>query len=411
MKEFWEQSLTSSGLARPQMDSFRRIISWFLTDCRQSSPPTQPNRMAGNEFYRRMAHARKPSRELRAEWTAALGWYFDLMEPKADAQARPSKATNWVVEFTNAVRIRHFASRTEKAYLLWLRRLAKFLESDNLFEARDEDLRAFLTHLATVEKVAAATQNQAFNAVAFFFRQVAGREVVLRGAVRAKTAQKQTEVLTREEVSRVLAAMEGTMQRMGRLIYGSGLRLNELITLRVKDLDFGRGVVVVKAGKWKKDRQTVLPEQLVGDLQRHLERVKMQFESDMAAGHSGAWLPEALARKYPSANRDWIWQWVFPSRRISNDPNAPHLHRRHHVFPQGVQKAVVRAGKLAGIAKRVYPHLLRHSFATHLLESGADVRTVQELMGHSHLSTTEKYLHVMQKPGLSIKSPLDGLAG
>ena len=233
--------------------------------------------------------------------------------------------------------------------------------------------------------------------------------MVLRGTVRAATRERQTAVLTREETARLLSAMEGSMQLVARLLYGSGLRLDELLHLRVKDLDFARSVVMVKGGKGDKDRQTVLPEQIQPDLKRHLERVKLQFDADLAAGLDGAWLPPALARKYPGASRDWLWQWVFPSGRISAAKETPQVRRRHHAQAQGVQKAIAKAGKLAGIEKRVYPHLLRHSFATHLLENGMDVRTVQELMGHSNVSTTERYLHVMQKPGLSIRSPLDGL--
>ena len=412
MKEFWLQKLEASGLSQGRKATFKRIITWFHTDCRQQSPNVVPSRMAGNDFFRRMLRIRQPSPSLKADWKAALGWYFDLIEPKADAdsQARPSSGKRWEVEFVEAARIRHLALRTEKAYLQWLRRVAEFVGTDDLFGVADEDLRRFLTYLAVDQKVAAATQNQAFNAMTFFYRQVAQREVVLRGTVRAKTRERETAVLTQEEVGNLLAAMEGNWQLMARLMYGTGLRLNELTHLRVKDLDFGRGVVMVHGGKGDKDRQTVFPELVREDLKRHLERVRMQWERDQADRSVGdVWMPEALARKYPNAAKEWQWQWVFPSRRIGEDKRAPGVWRRHHVQPQGYQKAISKAGRLAGISKRVYPHLLRHSFATHLLEAGTDVRTVQELMGHQNVSTTEKYLHVMQKPGLSIRSPLDGL--
>lgn len=412
MKEFWQQKLEASGLSRDQWRAYEKIIKWFHVDCRQQRPNVQPSRMAGNDFFRRMVRIRQPGAELKACWKEALGWYFDLIEPKAksDETVTSSATKGWEQEFVEAVRIRHLALRTENAYLRWLRRAATWMGTNDLFSAKDEQARAFLTHLAVKEKVAAATQNQAFNALTFFFRQVAGREVVLGGTVRAKTRERETAVLTREEVGKLLAAMEGQWQLMGRLMYGTGLRLNEMTHLRVKDLDHGRGVVMVKGGKGDKDRQTVFPELIQGDLKRHLERVRMQWEKDLKDPEvSDVWLSESLARKYPNAAKEWQWQWVFPSRRIGPDKRAPGVFRRHHVMPQGYQKAVARAGQLAGISKRVYPHLLRHSFATHLLEAGTDVRTVKELMGHQNVSTTEKYLHVMQKPGLSIKSPLDGL--
>jgi integron integrase len=409
MGAFWQQKLSASGLSRDLLGSYQRIIAWFLSECSQQQSPVQPDRSAGNEFYRRMVRNRHPSPEVKAEWKAALGWYFDLMEPRfSDKESRYQK--KWEIAFKEEIRIRHLSRRTELAYLRWLQRAAEWIGTDDLFATQDEDLRAFLTHLALEKLVAGATQNQAFNALTFFFRQVAGREVVLQGTVRAKTRERETAVLTREEVTKVLAALEGTNRLMARLIYGSGLRLAELIKLRVKDLDFGRGVVMVKAGKGDKDRQTIFPELIQEDMRQHLERVRLLFEKDLKDPKTDeAWLPVALRRKYPGAGRDWLWQWVFPSRQISEDENEPGVWRRHHVMAPGVQKGLAKAGRLAGLGKRVYPHLLRHSFATHLLESGTDVRTVQELMGHSHLSTTEKYLHVMQKPGLSIKSPLDGL--
>ena len=204
----------------------------------------------------------------------------------------------------------------------------------------------------------------------------------------------------------MLGLMEGTIQLMARLMYGSGLRLLELLRLRVNQLDFAREVVVVRGGKGDKDRQTVMPKLVAEDLHRHLERVKRLHEEDLAAGYGTVWLPEALGRKYQGAERQWIWQWVFPSRQLSEDPRSG-VTRRHHVMENAFQKAVVKAARKAGIGKRVTPHVLRHSFATHMLESGADIRTVQELLGHESVETTQIYLHVMKKPGLGIKSPLD----
>ena len=275
-------------------------------------------------------------------------------------------------------------------------------------EMRTAEVRGFLTYLAGERNVAAATQNQALNAPVFLYREVIGGELErLDGFEPAKRGARLPEVLSRAEVQSVLKHLVGTQGLIGRLLYGTGMRLLEGLRVRVKDVDFARNQIVVRAGKGDKDRVTMLPESLQEELRAHLHRVRELHEQDVRAGFGEVWLPKALAVKYPRAARQWGWQWVFPSAEMSVDPVSG-ARRRHHVSDAGVQRAVKLAAQKAGVTRRVSPHVLRHSFATHLLEGGTDIRTLQELLGHKDLSTTQIYTHVMQKPGLGVRSPLDG---
>jgi integron integrase len=267
---------------------------------------------------------------------------------------------------------------------------------------------AFLTHLATERTVAVATQKQALNALVFLYEQVLGVPLgVLGDYARPQRPPRLPVVLSREEAQRLLERMEGTAQLIGRLLYGTGTRLMEALRLRVKDLDFARGQILIRDGKGDQDRVTMLPEVLQEPLQAHLHRVRELHERDLKAGYGEAWLPGALRAKWPKAGREWAWQWVFPSAALSVDPETG-IRRRHHVTDAAVQQAIKQAAARAGLLKRVTPHVLRHSFATHLLESGTNIRTVQDLLGHKDVSTTQIYTHVMQKPGLGVRSPLDG---
>lgn len=305
------------------------------------------------------------------------------------------------------MRFKHYARRTEETYWQWMRRYILFHGKRHPREMGAEEVRVFLSHLATVDQVSAGTQNQALNALVFLYREVLHAPVGDLGEVeRARTVRRLPVVLTREEVRRLLNAVAGEWQLPARLLYGAGLRLMECLRLRVKDVDFGHGQIVVRAGKGDKDRVTVLPVSLRGALEAHLVRVKQWHEGDLAAGYGRVWMPEALSRKYPEAARTWGWQWVFPAGGLSRDPADGEM-RRHHLLEDTLQRAVREAVRAVGIAKPATPHSLRHSFATHLLEGGSDIRTVQELLGHQSVETTQIYCHVMRRPGLGVRSPLD----
>jgi integron integrase len=269
------------------------------------------------------------------------------------------------------------------------------------------EIEAFLSHLAVNLKVSSSTQNQAFHAVLFLYNQVLNKDLDDKiSAVRAKKPQRLPTVMTKEETLKVITALSGTHQLMGKLLYGSGLRLMECVRLRVKDIDFGMDQIVVRDGKGAKDRVTVLSENVKAVLKEHLELVRRLHENDLAKGYGSVYLPNALARKYPTASREWGWQYVFPSKSVSRDPRTGEK-RRHHIHENSLQKAVKNAARMAGIIKPVSCHTFRHSFATHLLEDGYDIRTVQELLGHKDVSTTKIYTHVLSRGPKAVISPLD----
>ncbi|HEY2952917.1 MAG TPA: integron integrase [Verrucomicrobiae bacterium] len=306
------------------------------------------------------------------------------------------------------LRFKQMSLRTEEAYVDWIRRFILWSGKRHPRQMGTEEVRGFLTHLAVERHVAAATQNQALNALVFLYREVIGGELGwLDGFEPAKRGARLPEVLSRAEVQSVLKQLTGTQGLIGRLLYGTGMRLLEGLRLRVKDVNFTRNQIVVRAGKGDKDRVTMLPETLREQMMAHLHRVRELHDQDVRAGFGEVWLPKALSVKYPGAAREWIWQWVFPSAGLSVDPVSG-VRRRHHVSDAGVQRALKLAAQAAGVARRVSPHVLRHSFATHLLESGYDIRTVQELLGHQNVATTQIYTHVMSKPGIGVRSPLDG---
>lgn len=307
------------------------------------------------------------------------------------------------------IRLKHYSIRTEQAYVDWIKRFILHNGKKHPNELGAEEVEAFLTHLAVQGRVAASTQNQAKSALLFLYREVLGDELPwLDNVEQAKTPKRLPVVLTREEVQKVLSQLEGQHRLAAGLLYGAGLRILECLRLRVKDVDFARKEILVRDGKGFKDRVTMLPQSLVPVLQQHLERVKALHEQDLQAGYGAVFLPNALDRKYPNAAREWGWQYVFPSANLSTDPRSGEV-RRHHVQDQAVQRAVKQAVRNAGLVKPATPHTFRHSFATHLLEGGYDIRTVQELLGHSDVSTTMIYTHVLNKGGRGVASPLDAL--
>ncbi len=306
----------------------------------------------------------------------------------------------------DAIRLKHYSIRTETAYVDWIRRYILFHDKRHPKDMGAPEVEAFLTHLAVHEHVAASTQNQAYSALLFLYREVLHQDLGPINALRAQKPKRLPIVLTKDEVQRVLSHLSGTHQLMARLLYGSGLRLMECVRLRVKDLDFAQRAIIVRDGKGEKDRITILPESLIAPLQDHLQHVRRLHQEDLAQGYGAVYLPYALERKYPNASREWIWQYVFPSERLSVDPRSASV-RRHHVDESGLQRAVREAARQAGIHKRVTCHTLRHSFATHLLQNGYDIRTVQELLGHKDVRTTMIYTHVLSRGGLAVRSPLD----
>jgi integron integrase len=305
------------------------------------------------------------------------------------------------------LRAKHYSIRTEQAYLDWVRRFILFHDKRHPCELGPAEVERFLTHLAVRRRVSSSTQNQAKSALLFVYREVLGVELPwLDGVVSAKQPRRLPVVLTQDEVERVLARMRGTPALVARLLYGSGLRIIEGLRLRVKDIDFKRREILVRDGKGAKDRVTMLPGSLIAPLGRHLERVRELHTEDLNAGFGEVYLPYALERKYPNAAKEWMWQYVFPSTRMSKDPRSG-LIRRHHADEKPIQRAVQIALRACGINKPATPHTLRHAFATQLLESGYDIRTVQELLGHSSVETTMIYTHVLNRGGRAVRSPLD----
>jgi len=305
------------------------------------------------------------------------------------------------------LRRRHYSIRTEETYVSWIKRFILFHNKKHPQEMNVLEIEQFLTHLAVDEKVAPSTQNQAFFAILFLYRHVL--EQALNGsidAVRAKQKDRLPTVMDKTEVSRVITNLSPQYQLMAQVLYGSGLRVIEAVRLRVKDIDFGQHQIIVRNGKGGKDRDTLLPDSLVAPLQRQLRYAKALHQKDLAAGYGAVYLPYALARKYPNANTEWHWQYVFPGHRLSNDPRSG-VYRRHHVSESSLQKAVKKAARAAQINKHVGCHTFRHSFATHLLENGYDIRTIQELLGHKKLETTMIYTHVVKRGGMAVRSPLD----
>jgi integron integrase len=330
------------------------------------------------------------------------------MKPSSDLQPgpvpRPPRLLN---QLRSVIQMKHYSRRTEEAYVYWARKFILFNGKRHPLEMGEIEVARFLEHLAVNKSVAASTQNQALNALVFLYETVLRKPFGQLGKItRAKRPKRLPTVLTQAEVQKLLTAMEGQYGLMGKLLYGAGLRLTECVNLRVKDINFETNQILVRDGKGFKDRVTMLPKMVKSELLEQIKRTKLVHQKDLKDGNGHTTLPYALARKYPNLSKSWNWQYIFGAAKVVWDDKA-NLWRRHHIFGDTLQRAVSAAGKLAGIGSQVSCHVLRHSFATHLLEQGCDIRTVQELMGHKDVSTTMIYTHVLNKPGIGVKSPLD----
>jgi integron integrase len=321
--------------------------------------------------------------------------------------ASPSQGKKLLEQVSDAIRIKHYSQRTEQTYKDWIVRYILFHNKRHPKDMGAEEIQAFISHLATERHLAASSQNQALSALLFLYRHVLQKEIDLPpDLIRAEKSKTLPTVLTHQEAMSVINHMNGVTKLMAQLLYGSGLRLMECLRLRVKDIDFGNHAILVRDGKGEDDRVTILPDSLIPALQEQIKTVALIHGQDLRKGCGEVYLPYALARKYPNAAKELAWQYLFPAISLSVDP-ASGKTMRHHIDESVLQKAVRAAAKAAGLQKTVSPHTFRHSFATHLLQNGYDIRTVQELLGHKDVKTTMIYTHVLQRGGLAVKSPLD----
>ena len=431
----WADVMSRLRLPLLERQAWRQALVEYLRFCKVSRQRATVH--SARQFMKEVEGGRRLGVSQLATWKKALNWFFKEGAKGSDSRCEGGKASppgpsalaspsvmsvpplaatdlggpEWERRLIRELRTRNYQWRTEQTYRMWAERFARWLAGrrpgGGVMNAQEEDIREYLSDLATRRRVSAATQRQALNALVFLLREALGRLLDNFGQFeRARPSKRVPVVLSPEECGRLLEAMEGTPRLMAALMYGSGVRLSELLRLRIKDVDMERGQLVVRAGKGGKDRVTIIPERLKEKLEAHRQRLRSLFEEDRLEEAPGVWLPEGLDRKWPQAGKSWEWQWFFPSRQRALDPRTG-LLRRHHVLDATFQSAVREAARRARLAKRVTPHVLRHSFATHCLENDCDIRTVQELLGHKDVATTQIYTHVMKKPGLGVKSPLD----
>lgn len=423
----WAYALHSSpDLPEAVKGQFGITIRWYLTSCRHEGLPV--TMATAKRFLEIQIRAKDAKDWQETQWRNALRWFFRTARPRTkdpqpvrEAPQRPQTADenggrsttealpakmDWREVLVKELRRRHYALATEKGYVHTVQQFVRFA-GPHPSQWNEVTASRFLDHVAMVDRVSAGTQETKVSALGFFFSKALRREVDFSDYLRAKERHRLPVVLTKEEVRQFLGVMKETSLLMAKVMYGGGLRISDVVRLRIKDIDFGYHQIVLRGGKGDKDRRTILARQVVEPLKAHIEWLRRQWEQDRAAGAPPVFMPPALERKYPKAGTEFIWQWLFPSREWLNDPRSD-LRRRHHLNPKAVQEQFREAKNAAKIDKRITPHVMRHSFATHLLEDGYDIRTVQELLGHASVETTMKYLHVMNKPGLGVKSPLDG---
>lgn len=409
--DFREFLLKKQHIPEKRIPFYLKWIALYNSYCQQNALQGHLSESVAS-FAADLAKSHEDWQVLQAKEAVRLFIYFTGKEQKTASEKSSTEAQQGWDDvrdaMVKALRLRHRSYHTEQTYLGWLRRFAAYLEYKSPISVDQSDIENFLSHLAVEGKVAVATQNQAFNALLFLFRHVLDKKIKdMDAAVRSQLPKRLPVVLSRQEVMRLLDAMEGTTRLMATIIYGGGLRLEECLKLRVKDVDFERGTLTVRSGKGDKDRQTLFADAVRETLREHIvNKVRRLYDEDRRQNIDGVWLPDALGLKYPNAGKEWAWFWVFPSASLSVDPITKKV-RRHHIFPTTVQKAFKQALIKTGIAKQASVHTLRHSFATHLLEAGYDIRTVQELLGHTNLQTTMIYTHVAKRNLLGVRSPLD----
>ncbi len=331
--------------------------------------------------------------------------------PEKGIPETPGSGKKLLDQYREALQVKHYSPRTEDTYAFWVKSYILYHKKRHPREMGVPEIGQFLTYLASSQEVSASTQNQAFSAILFLYRYVLHMELDERALVpfRPQRAKTVPTVLSREEVERLFVNLMGTSKLVAQVMYGGGLRVMETLRLRVKDVDFDHRQIIVRDGKGEDDRFTILPDSLIEPLQLQLSHVKTLHQKDLADGFGSVYLPPALDRKYRNAHKEWIWQYLFPAPDLSKDKRTG-ITRRHHLHETVIQKAIKEAARRAKIDKHVTPHTLRHSFATHLLENGYDIRTIQELLGHKDVKTTMIYTHVLQRGGLAVKSPLDDIA-
>jgi integron integrase len=391
----WPARLQAEVALSPALrERYRRILAGFMEFCSQRQIAVTVG--AARQYVEALKLSAPAGADALAEWKEALNWFFRTgrlagsSPPGVPPLARADLGrTDWERALIARIRLKGLSWRTEQTYRGWMRRFAAYLGTRPVALAGAVEVREFLTRLAVEERTGVATQKQALNALVFYFREAAGKELgELGDYARARKRTRVPVVLSRPECERLFEALENTPRLMAELMFGSGIRLMELLRLRIKDVDLERGQVVVRGGKGDEDRVTVLPERLVERLRAHRERLRRLHAEDRDAKLSGVWLPEGLARKYPHGGEQWEWQWFWPSRELSVDPRSG-LQRRHHVQDATFQQFIRKAARKAKLDKKVTPHVLRHSFATQLLERGTDIRTLQELLGHSPREITD----------------------
>jgi integron integrase len=404
----WEPFLKASDVPAYRQESMAITIRWYLSWAKRARVPVDFD--SARDFIAQVELEKRPVPHRLEQWKEALRWFFreGRRSDRSALLPDPTPSSAEPRDFIRLIRLRKYSYRTEESYAHWLNRFTRFVGSKPVDDCGEAEIRAFLDHLAIEGRVGASTQRQALNALVFYFREVLKHELGdFSDYRRARARSRLPVVLDKAELGKMFDQMDPKPKLMAQMMYGCGLRLNELLTLRVMDVDLERCRVRVHGGKGDKDRYTVLPAILLEALRTHRKMVERVWQEDRSANLPGVYLPPALERKYPKAGEDLPWQWFWPSRKLAVDPRSG-ITRRHHLHEGSLQEMIRTAARRARLGKRVTPHVLRHSFATHLLESGTDLRTVQDLLGHKDVSTTQIYTHVMNKPGLGVKSPLDG---